>query len=121
MADKLTQLVLMISLIRRRRIILPLLILFCAKEAVQGFLRWLVLRNCGEVHSSEWFGKASTATLFLVMGTLILFPGLPDLPASLMLLACGTMLIVSLAGYAAHDLKLLRSRREDPSGSRSGL
>ncbi len=109
LADKLTQLILMISLIRRHWAVLPLLILFCIKEIVQATLRYLVLRTSGEVHSAKWFGKASTILLFLVMGVLILFPKLTGVPVFLMILGCAIMLIFSLIRYALLDLAILHS------------
>ena len=109
LADKLTQLILLISLIRRHWAIVPLLVLFCIKEIFQATLRYLVLRNCGEVHSAEWFGKLSTALLLLVMGILIVFPDLSDLLASLMILICAVMLLFAMIRYTALDLSILKA------------
>ena len=75
-ADKLTQLALILSLLRTHRILYPILALFLVKESFQG-VSLLFFARKGKILSGALFsGKLCTTVLFGSLLLLVLFPDL---------------------------------------------
>lgn len=108
-ADKLTQLALIVSLGTRYPLIWWLLALFIIKEFTMGVLGLLVVLKTKTVPGARWFGKACTAVLEGSMGVLILFPMLPALAVRWLILVSGCMLLFSFVQYVILDIRLIRA------------
>ena len=80
-ADKLTQLALVLLLWGRYRWFGYLLILFAVKELFMAIAGILVLHKRGEVHGAIWCGKVSTAVFYCVTVALVFFPAIHEAAA----------------------------------------
>lgn len=106
-ADKLTQAALILCLISRYDWMLPLLILFAGKEIIMGVSGLVAIQKKDVVNSAQWFGKLTTAVLYIVMTLLFLFPGIPVGAANAMILVCAAAILLSLIQYLLFYKKLL--------------
>lgn len=111
-ADKLTQMALIVCLGIRYKHIWALLALFIVKELTMGILGLVVVLKTKLVPGARWFGKACTAVLEGSMAVLILFPMLPETVANVLILLSGCMLVFSFAQYVILDVRLLREGRK---------
>lgn len=111
-ADKLTQLAVAVCLISRYRLMGLLAAVFVGKELVMLWLGSRVLREKAQVHSAQWHGKVNTVVLYLVLGLLILVPGIPERLANAMILTATALAVFSLLRYVAFYGKILGKTEE---------
>ena len=98
-ADKLTQLAIIICLIHRYQGMLLLAGIFVCKELFMGINGLLLLRRGKKLGGAKWFGKVATAVFYI---TTIVFIALPELPlewANGLMLVTGFFLLLSFALY----------------------
>lgn len=107
-ADKLTEIAIMICLAFRYRLIIGIVVLFVVKELLMGVLGILIIHKKGAVNSAKWHGKINTVILYVVMILLILFPSMSATMANCLLILCGFTMICSLWLYTAFYIRLLR-------------
>ncbi len=106
LADKLTQMAMLVCLMGRYPWMAWLFGLFCVKELLQAMFGYLALRKTGRVSSARWYGKASTVTLYAVVVVLVLSPSLPEAYAIALAGVSGGMLMLSLVLYARLYLRM---------------
>ena len=99
LADKLTQLALLLCLPFRYPLVKSLIPLFLAKELTQSGLAYFHFRQGRILSGALWTGKISTAILFLSFLTLMVFPNLSFGTVKSFVLADSIVMIISLASY----------------------
>lgn len=109
-ADKLTQIALILCLISRYRLLIALLVEFALRELIMLILGYVTIKEKDSVNSSKWHGKLSTVLLYCVMTALILFPEISYRSANTMIIACGVIMALSFIQYVRFYKKLLSSR-----------
>lgn len=109
-ADKLTQAAIILCLTGRYPKMWGLIALFAVKELLQGVYGYITLREQDVINSSKWYGKLSTATLYAVMISLILFPHLPDTVVNILIGLCAVVLLLSLILYSRFYGELLLNK-----------
>ena len=98
-ADKLTQIALLVCLLTRFPLMwLPLGLMFI-KETIAFVLRLLVFRKTEEVHSAEWHGKLNTVVLYLIMSLHIIWYAIPPLVSTLSILFSSAIMAFSFILY----------------------
>lgn len=107
-ADKLTQIALLLCLTAKYRLMIPLIIAFVLRELCMLVMGCITIRKYDSVNSSKWYGKLTTAVLYAVMMILILFPGIPDAAADGMIIACGLIMLVSFVMYVRFYIQFWR-------------
>lgn len=113
-ADKLTQAALVICLIARYPWMWALLALFAVKECLMLLWGYLTLKSTDTNNGAKWYGKLSTVVLYAVMMILILFVDIPQAGATVLMLLCGGMMLLSLVIYGRFYHAILD---QAPSGS----
>lgn len=98
-ADKLTQVTLVICLTARYPWMWALLALFAVKECLMLLWGYLTLKSTNTINSAKWYGKLSTVVLYSVMMILILFVNIPEAGATALMLLCGGVMLLSLVMY----------------------
>lgn len=111
-ADKLTQLALIICLSFKYPNMLWLIALLVAKEFIMALLGYITIRNTDSVNSAKWYGKLSTFILYASMILMILFPDLPIAAVNTLIILCAAILCLSLAMYTRFYLKILCKNKE---------
>jgi len=107
-ADKLTQVALVICLLDRYRWMWALLILFVVKEGLMVWWGYLTLKLTDAVNSARWYGKVSTAVLYAVMMILIFFVDIPETAARILIFFCGAVMLMSLILYGRFYRSILK-------------
>lgn len=114
-ADKMTQLALLICLSIHRKALRVLLALFLIKEFFQFFALIFNLRKGQALDGALMSGKICTTVLFLSLILMVMLPGLPDNVTSLITLICMVFLLWAFIDYIraffgknkkVHDLEL---------------
>ncbi len=77
LADKLTQLAVLVCLAIRYRDLLPLMIICLVKEGLQVIGGILLLSRFDVIRGSKWFGKVSTFTFYAAMLAIVLWGDMP--------------------------------------------
>ena len=91
-ADKMTQGAVILCLALKYRWMRGLIVLFIIKEIIMAA-----------------FGYLNTVVLYLVMMCLILFPGIPETAANILIGICSCLMLISLALYTRFYLKLFHT------------
>ncbi len=114
-ADKMTQLALLICLSIHRKALRVLLLLFLIKELFQVFALIFNLRKGQALDGALMSGKICTTVLFLSLILMVMLPGLSDKATSLITLICMVFLLWAFIDYIlaffgknkkVHDLEL---------------
>lgn len=77
-ADKLTQVTVVISLAFRYSEIISLVIICLVKELCQAVGGLILLRRGIKIRGAKWYGKVSTSTFYGVMILIVGWPGMPQ-------------------------------------------
>lgn len=116
-ADKVTQCAMIVCLIfvlGRNTGLIPFivafLVFFAVKELVQAFFGIKAFSNKGQTRSSVWIGKASTASIYIFMGIIILFPSTPVPLIFVMLGISSVLLTISLVTYIRAFIKMSKEK-----------
>lgn len=99
LADKMTQLALLLSLSNNHRILYPILILFLTKETFQLSCMILFARKGKALSGALLSGKLCTTILFGSFLLLVCFPELTGFPVTLMMLLDATFLLYAFGDY----------------------
>lgn len=99
-ADKLTQLAMILCLLSKYRGMLWLVILMVLKESFLFAFSYITFKKTGVVGSAKWYGKVTTAVLYGVMVLLFLFPNIPVHVANALIILCGIVIFSSMLLYS---------------------
>jgi cardiolipin synthase len=121
LADKLTQATVCICLVIlsvNEKMIAPvfLLAIFIVKEGVMIGAGANIIRKHKEMISAKWFGKLSTVVFYIVMISIIAFPGIPPTTIYILIAISLAFMIFSFIMYIPIFLKLAsdKSRNDEP-------
>ncbi len=99
-ADKLTQGALVVCLTSRYSAMWVLVAIFIVKEGFMGIMGLVMLKHNGhKLDGAMWFGKISTATLYVVMFVLLFLFSLPLWVVNALITLCATTMILTLLLY----------------------
>ena len=99
LADKLTQLSLILSLLGVYRILYPVLVLFLIKETFQLVAMFIFAQKGKTLSGALLCGKLCTAILFVSLLILVLFPGIPPAAVLFIVLTDTAFLVYAFCGY----------------------
>ncbi len=99
-ADKLTQIVMLMCLAAKYPAIVWMVLIFVLKELAMTVLGYLAIRKKDSVNSAKWYGKANTVIIYSTIVLLILFPGIPEYAVNAMIGVCIGAIIASFILYA---------------------
>jgi cardiolipin synthase len=108
-ADKLTQMAIIVCLLFQYEYVWVLIILFVAKELFMGINGLILLRKGKQLDGSMWFGKVSTAVFYVATFLLIAFPQMNDSMAVLLMTVTGAFLLLSFVLYIPVFAKMYRN------------
>ncbi len=99
LADKLTQLALILSLSAKYRVLYPVLGLFLVKELFQGGACLFFARKGKVLPGALFAGKLCTTVLFCSLILLVMFPRIPDRAVFLLTMVDVVFLLYSFGTY----------------------
>lgn len=106
-ADKLTLIAMLGCLATRFPAMIPLLIVLAVKGIVNGLMGLAAIRRTGYALSSEWHGKATTASLYLTIAAHLLWVNIPAPVSNWMLIICMALMLISAVLYFIRNGKML--------------
>ena len=109
-ADKLTQISMLICLVTRYPLMLILVVIMIFKELFMSISGLLVIHKTKTVFSADWHGKAATFLLYITMCAHVFWVQIPMIVSDILIVACAVMLAISLLLYGIHHIKTLRDR-----------
>lgn len=74
-----------------------------------GTLGLCAIQRQKRVNSSKWYGKVNTVILYVAMTLLILFPNIPDVLSTILIVLCGGTMLLSLILYLRFYIDLFRN------------
>ena len=99
LADKLTQLTVVICLATRFKELVWLMALCLLKEVAQVIGGLLLLHHGDEVRGSQWFGKVCTFVFYAAMAVIVLFDNMPPALRIGLVVLVGVLMLVTFFGY----------------------
>jgi len=109
-ADKLTQLAMLLCLVTRfPRMLLPL-ILLTGKELFAAVTGFLVIRKTGIVSGAAWHGKAATVSLYSLIVLHLLWYPIPPAVSGILIGTCSAVMLLSAILYGIGNLRVLFHR-----------
>lgn len=106
-ADKMTQMALLLCLLSRYSFLWLMIVLFVIKEGLMAFWGYLSLRFTNAVNGARWYGKLSTVILYATILLLFLFPQLPETTVVVMAVICAVTMLLSLILYGRFYSQIL--------------
>ncbi len=100
LADKLTQVAMIAAMFIERPYILPLLLLFILKELYLLVNNMILVKKGILLDGAMWFGKVATATFYLCMFLLVIFPYFDQYRSMILIKVTAGFQIISLIGYS---------------------
>lgn len=107
-ADKLTQIAIVCALSVRFEWFAVVACLLIVKEGFMGIMGYILIRRGKMLNGARWFGKVSTAVLYVIMFALISIPDINMDIANGMILVSGILLTLSLILYIPEYRKILK-------------
>ncbi|MBQ6830400.1 MAG: CDP-alcohol phosphatidyltransferase family protein [Clostridia bacterium] len=112
LADKVTQLAVLVCLSVRYRQLIPLMVICLAKEVLQIVGGVLLLSRYEIVRGSRWFGKISTITFYGAMLAIVLWNNMPQPVFTVLVVLVTVTMLFSFFAYMRVYLKLRREAIE---------
>ena len=110
-ADKLTQVAMLVCLIFRFPLVAVPLALLIIEEIFMGISGLLVIRKTGCIEGADWHGKAATCLTFSMVAIHIFWYEITPAVSFLLIAACTLMIAVSFALYGVRNVKLLKNKK----------
>ena len=106
-ADKLTQMTMLLCLLCRYAALWSLTLIFLVKELGLWLLGALAVCKTGDIRSARWFGKVNTVVLYSILLLLLLLPGIPEQTVEVLTGLCAAVMLMSFFLYARQHLSVL--------------
>ena len=106
LADKLTQLAVMICLCSKYIIIIIPCIVLVIKEIVSGIIGLKVVNKLKHMLDSKWHGKAATVSLYLLASIHLLWKDIPEYVTIISVIICTTLVLLSFILYLIRYYKI---------------
>lgn len=107
-ADKLMQAALMFVLLIKVKGMIFLVSLFVIKESLMAIIGWSMLKKGKKLDGAKWFGKVSTAVLYVVMLVFVAVPNLNQNIINIMMLTCAAFLTLAFTLYVVEYIKMYK-------------
>lgn len=111
LADKVTELIIAICLIRKYKLIILLLVVILVKEILMAVGGYIVIGKIGINDGAKWYGKVSTFTFYIIMVVLLIAPKMNTLIANSLIVFCSATLMFAFVMYIKYYIGLLRENK----------
>lgn len=112
-ADKITQVTVLVCLAVRNVALVPLMIICAIKETLQLIGGWILLSRNSVIRGSKWFGKVSTFTFYVVMLIIVFCKSLPKEVTTALIVLVSIMMVFSFFTYMAMYVKARRENQPE--------
>lgn len=105
-ADKLTQITVLLCLVVRYTELIPLAVICLTKEVLQAIGGWILLSKNATIRGSKWFGKVSTFLFYAVMLLIVVWADMPPAVSAILILLVAATMLFSFFKYLQIYFKL---------------
>ena len=122
-ADKLTQATVVVCIAithPQNRFLIPLVIIFIAKEALMGIGGLVLLRRRIRPTAALWFGKVATVVFYAVMIAIVFFVNMPDWLVTSLVALVAVFMIYALIRYGIIFFRSLKDPAAAQEAGESG-
>ena len=119
-ADKSTQLVVLLLLSSRFPLVFIPVGCLIAKETFMAITGYMIVRKCGVVLGADWFGKLATVVVVLAMILHLLWFNIPYAVSTASLMLSSAVILISLVLYAKRNFKYIIRIQKSAYGNHSG-
>ena len=110
-ADKLTQISVLICLVFRFPLIFVMLVIFVVKEVLAATMNLITLKKAGFVVASVWHGKLNTVAVYFTIFAHMMWINIPQMLSNVLVAICiGTMALSSTL-YTMSDIKAIKKKK----------
>lgn len=109
-ADKLTQLAMMICLVTRFPWMMLPLVILVVKECFTGITSLLAIHKTGKVEGAVWHGKITTTLLYAVMAIHLIWFNISPVVSGILIGLSAGMMLLSAVGYGIRNFRLLAGK-----------
>ena len=110
-ADKLTQIAMLLCLVTRFPLIWLPLCLMLFKEVFMMLSGLCIIKRSGQVLGADWHGKAATALLYAVMILHVFWVKIPHEISAITIIGCAVMIIISFVFYGIRNVNALKVKK----------
>lgn len=111
-ADKITQATFILCLFQHYPSTIPLFIFFVIKEVTIGIFALIAVTKSGENHGALIYGKVNTVLLYICLGLLLFWVGMPAYVASLILDIAFLSLLGTMTLYLIAYVRIILVHRK---------
>ena len=111
-ADKVTQATFILCLFRPYPATIPLFIFFVVKEVTIAIFALIAVTKSGENHGALIYGKVNTVLLYICLGLLLFWVGMPGYVASLILDVAFLSLFMAMTLYLIAYVRIILVHRK---------
>ena len=111
-ADKLTQVSMVLCLAFRYKLMWILLALCVIRETCMFILGLISMKKTNRVYSARWYGKVSTVVLYGTGLALLLFPKMPDWLSTGLIILCMVVVVMALTLYTRFHMQMWKEAKE---------
>ncbi len=118
-ADKLTQVAVLICLATRYQAFLPILFICTVKEMLQGVGGLILIGRGGTVRPSKWFGKIATAVFYGSTALVVLWENMPQSVLVALVILVGLSMLFAFIRYMLIFLSVCKTEADAPAADTS--
>ena len=112
-ADKLTQIAMLLCLVTRFKWMLLPLCVMIVKELTAGILGLVVIRKTGNVDGAVWHGKATTVSLYCMMVIHLVWYNIPGVVSGILIGSSTALALLSAFMYTRQNIKKCKTGKRD--------
>ena len=113
-ADKMTQLAILICLISRFKFMILLFSIMLVKEVVSLLIRWRLFQKANRIYGAAWHGKVNTVIFYVIVCAHIVFPySIEGAISNATILFSSAFMIFSFIMYTLAAIKCFREAKEE--------
>ncbi len=112
-ADKLTQLTVLICLVVNFPFMLIPAFLLTVKEVLNAVMGFVRVKSTRTVHMAVWHGKLNTFLLYTVLALHVIWGDIPFHVSTICIISCSVMMVVSSTLYSIEHVNVLKNNKND--------
>lgn len=118
-ADKLTQVSMVLCLAFRYKLMWILLALCVIRETCMFILGLISMKKTSRVYSARWYGKVSTVMLYGTGLALLVFPKMPSWLSTALIILCMVVVVLALTLYTRFHMQMWKEAAAEGSAVKS--
>jgi cardiolipin synthase len=111
-ADKLTQIALLFSLVTRFRYMIIPLVILTIKELLAGTLNMLTAKKTGHILGAVWHGKLNTVLVYSMVMIHLIWFDIPVIVSNILIVICTCMMLLSSVLYTIRNVAALTGKKQ---------